>query len=83
MLGRDAPRDKLDHRLPVAAPIPGWSGFAIGRSIWQGALRAHLGRCCTAGAAWRRISSAYLDCASYYLRARDEMLTGPAGPEDW
>jgi myo-inositol catabolism protein IolC len=34
VLGRHAPRDKLDHWLQVAAPVPGWCGFAIGRSIW-------------------------------------------------
>jgi hypothetical protein len=34
--GRHASYDALEHWLQVAAPIPGWAGFAIGRSIWWG-----------------------------------------------
>jgi myo-inositol catabolism protein IolC len=33
MLGRHAGHEKLDHCLRVAAPVPGYSGSAIGRSI--------------------------------------------------
>ena len=40
--GRHAPYDTLKHWLQVAAPIPGWAGFAIGRSIWRDPLHAHL-----------------------------------------
>jgi hypothetical protein len=32
--GRPAAYDELQHWLQVAAPIPGWAGFVIGRSIW-------------------------------------------------
>lgn len=35
ILGRDAPEDALDHWLSVAAPVTGFVGFAIGRSIWE------------------------------------------------
>jgi myo-inositol catabolism protein IolC len=42
VLGRDAPQDVLDHWLAVAAPVPGFVGFAVGRSIWEDALNAHL-----------------------------------------
>jgi myo-inositol catabolism protein IolC len=41
VLGRDAPRDVLDHWLAVAAPIPGFVGFAVGRSIWEDPLIRH------------------------------------------
>ncbi len=41
VLGRDAPQEMLDHWLSVAAPVPGFVGFAIGRSIWEAALEAH------------------------------------------
>ena len=41
VLGRDAPKDVLDHWLAVAAPVPGFVGFAIGRSIWEDALKIH------------------------------------------
>ncbi len=77
VLGRPAPHDKLEHRLQVAAPVPGWVGFAIGRGIWQAPLHAHLHHLCTAGEARRRIADTYLDYACYYLRAREGTLTEP------
>jgi myo-inositol catabolism protein IolC len=42
VLGRDAPQDKLDHWLQVAAATDGFVGFAIGRSIWKEALEQYL-----------------------------------------
>ena len=83
VLGRHAPHDKLDHWLQVAAPIPGFVGFAIGRSIWWDALHAHLRHRTTAGEVRRRITGAYLDFVSYYLSARDGALTGDTEPEFW
>ena len=77
--GRHAPHDELKHWLQVAAPIPGWAGFAIGRSIWWDPLRVHLRHLSTAGEARRRIRAAYLDYARYYLKAREGML--PAEPD--
>jgi myo-inositol catabolism protein IolC len=41
VLGRDAPQEVLDHWLAVAAPVPGFVGFAIGRSISEDALTRH------------------------------------------
>lgn len=42
VLGRDAPRPDLDRWLTVAAGVPGFAGFAIGRSIWEGPLEEQL-----------------------------------------
>ena len=42
VLGRDAPQEKLDHWLQVAAPVDGFVGFAIGRSIWKEPLQRYL-----------------------------------------
>jgi myo-inositol catabolism protein IolC len=83
VLGRHAGHDKLDHWLQVAAPVPGWTGFAIGRSIWWDPLHAHLHHRSTAAEARRRISGAYLEYATYYLQARDGVLAAPADPEFW
>ena len=69
--GRHAPYETLEHWLQVAASIPGWAGFAIGRSIWWDPLRGHLS---TAGEARHRIRAAYLDYARYYLKAREGTL---------
>src|SRR5919199_1239210 len=38
LLGRGASDDKVDHWLRQAAPVEGFIGFAIGRSIWGDAL---------------------------------------------
>jgi myo-inositol catabolism protein IolC len=79
VLGRHAPRAKLDRWLEVAAPLPGWIGFAIGRSIWWDALLAHRHGECTADEARQRVTRAYLDYARDYLRARDAAPEQP-GP---
>jgi myo-inositol catabolism protein IolC len=42
LLGRGASDAKVDHWLREAAPVDGFVGFAIGRSIWWDALRAFL-----------------------------------------
>jgi myo-inositol catabolism protein IolC len=42
LLGRGADDDKVDHWLTQAAPVEGFVGFAIGRSIWGGPLKQFL-----------------------------------------
>lgn len=42
LLGRGASDAKVDHWLREAAPVDGFIGFAIGRSIWWDSLRAFL-----------------------------------------
>jgi myo-inositol catabolism protein IolC len=42
VLGRGASDAKVDHWLREAAPVDGFVGFAIGRSIWWDALRGFL-----------------------------------------
>jgi myo-inositol catabolism protein IolC len=42
LLGRGASDEKVDHWLRVAAPVDGFIGFAIGRSIWWDALKSFL-----------------------------------------
>jgi myo-inositol catabolism protein IolC len=39
VLGRDAPADRLDHWLEVGSGVSAFVGFAIGRSIWEDAVR--------------------------------------------
>jgi myo-inositol catabolism protein IolC len=41
VLGRDAPAERLDRWLAVAAPVDGFVGFAVGRSIWEDPISAH------------------------------------------
>jgi myo-inositol catabolism protein IolC len=42
LLGRGANDEKVDHWLTQAAPVDGFVGFAIGRSIWGDALKQFL-----------------------------------------
>lgn len=42
VLGRDAPQDRLDQWLEVASSVEGFVGFAVGRSIWEDAVKAHV-----------------------------------------
>jgi len=42
VLGRGADDTKVDHWLAQAAPVEGFVGFAIGRSIWWDPLKAYV-----------------------------------------
>jgi 5-dehydro-2-deoxygluconokinase len=42
VLGRGADDSKVDHWLAQAAPVDGFVGFAIGRSIWWDPLKAYV-----------------------------------------
>jgi myo-inositol catabolism protein IolC len=53
VLGRGADEARVDHWLSAAAPVPGYTGFAIGRSIWWEAV-----------AGWRDERIAAADAAS-------------------
>jgi 5-dehydro-2-deoxygluconokinase len=42
VLGRGADDDAVDHWLRTAAGVPGYVGFAIGRSIWWNPLKGYV-----------------------------------------
>jgi myo-inositol catabolism protein IolC len=75
VLGRHASKESVDRWLRVAAPIPGFTGFAIGRSIWWDALESQLRGAATAEETRSRVRDAYVDFAKYYMLARDGELT--------
>lgn len=60
ILGAGAGDDRVDHWLRVAAATPGFTGFAIGRSIWAEAIRGHLAGDLDRAAAAERIAINYL-----------------------
>jgi myo-inositol catabolism protein IolC len=70
VLGRHASQEDLDRWLEIAAPIHGYVGFAIGRSIWWDALIDLLAGKIDEAAAREQIAAAYLSYASAYLAAR-------------
>jgi myo-inositol catabolism protein IolC len=66
LLGRGASDDKVDHWLRQAAPVDGFVGFAIGRSIWWDALKGFLDGSIERAEAAKRIAENYLRFISVY-----------------
>src|SRR3954463_11601622 len=60
LLGRGASDEKVDHWLRQAAPVKGFIGFAIGRSIWGGPLKSFLDGSVERDVAAREIGQNYL-----------------------
>jgi myo-inositol catabolism protein IolC len=68
VLGRGASTEKVDHWLREAAPVQGFIGFAIGRSIWWDALKRFLASELDRDAAAREIAENYLRFVRVYER---------------
>jgi 5-dehydro-2-deoxygluconokinase len=66
LLGRGASDEKVDHWLRVAAPVEGFVGFAIGRSIWWDALKGFLDGKLERDAAAEQIADNYLRFIKVY-----------------
>jgi 5-dehydro-2-deoxygluconokinase len=60
LLGRDAPVERLDHWIDVAAGADAFVGFAIGRSIWEDVIRADVSATIDDETAKSRIAEIYL-----------------------
>jgi myo-inositol catabolism protein IolC len=66
LLGRGASTEKVEHWLRMAAPVEGFIGFAIGRSIWWDPLKAFLGQDVDREAAASQIADNYLHFVRVY-----------------
>jgi myo-inositol catabolism protein IolC len=66
LLGRGASTAKVEQWLEAAAPIDGFIGFAIGRSIWWDALKAFLAHELERAAATSEIAENYLHFVQIY-----------------
>ncbi len=66
VLGRGASNDKVDHWLREAAPVDGFCGFAIGRSIWWDALKGFLDKELDRETAASQIADNYLRFVRVY-----------------
>jgi myo-inositol catabolism protein IolC len=69
VLGRGADDAKVDHWLQQAAPVDGFVGFAIGRSIWWDPLKAYVAGKIERVAGARQIAENYLRFVKVYERA--------------
>jgi myo-inositol catabolism protein IolC len=74
LLGRGASDEKVDHWLRQAAPVEGFVGFAIGRSIWWDALKGFLDGSLDRDAASDQVADNYLR----FIRVYDEAEAGAA-----
>jgi myo-inositol catabolism protein IolC len=66
LLGRGASTAKVEQWLEAAAPIDGFVGFAIGRSIWWDALKGFLAEELDRDAAASQIAENYLHFVHVY-----------------
>ena len=73
VLGRGASDEKVDEWLRVAAPVEGFIGFAIGRSIWWDALKSYLG-----GGDRRASAEQIADNYQRFIKVYDEAEHGAA-----
>jgi myo-inositol catabolism protein IolC len=69
VLGRGADDAKVDHWLTQAAPVDGFVGFAIGRSIWWDPLKAYVDGKIERIVGARQIAENYLRFVKVYERA--------------
>ena len=69
VLGRGADDDKVDHWLREAAPVEGYVGFAIGRSIWGGPLGGFIDGSLTREDAATQVADNYLRFIDVYTSA--------------
>jgi myo-inositol catabolism protein IolC len=76
LLGRGASDDKVDHWLRQAAPVEGFVGFAIGRSIWGDALTGYIQGSLERNAAQTQVARNYMRFVNVYENAE---AAQPAG----
>jgi myo-inositol catabolism protein IolC len=69
VLGRGADDAKVDHWLDQAAPVDGFVGFAIGRSIWWNPLKQYVDGKIERSEGARQIAENYLRFVKVYERA--------------
>jgi myo-inositol catabolism protein IolC len=66
LLGRGASTEKVEQWLQIAAPVEGFIGFAIGRSIWWDALKGWLAEEFDREAASTQVAENYLHFVRVY-----------------
>lgn len=70
VLGRDAPVTRVEHWLRIASSEPGYAGFAVGRTIWEQPLRAHLAQQIEADQLVDQVAHTYSGLIHAYVNAR-------------
>src|SRR3954466_13457193 len=76
VLGRGASDEKVDQWLRAGAPVEGYVGFAIGRSIWWDALKSFLDDSMSREDAAQQIADNYLRFVRVYQEAESAVSAG-------
>jgi myo-inositol catabolism protein IolC len=71
ILGRGADGARVEHWLRVAAPVEGFEGFAVGRTIWWDAIGAYLAGELDRAGAVATIAARYLHFVDVYRAAME------------
>ncbi|WP_285114015.1 2-deoxy-5-keto-D-gluconate 6-phosphate aldolase domain-containing protein [Leifsonia sp. fls2-241-R2A-40a] len=79
VLGRDSDEQHLDRWLRVAAPVDGFVGYAIGRSIWEQPLTDELAGRIDRSELQRRVGESYVHYSGVYANAAHVRDANPAG----
>ena len=69
VLGRGASAARVDHWLRQAAGVPGYLGFAIGRTLWWDSIKGYLAGSLDRAAAVEQIGGAYRRAIDVYTAA--------------
>jgi myo-inositol catabolism protein IolC len=75
VLGRGANDEKVEHWLRQGAPVDGYAGFAIGRTIWWDSLKGYLEGQLEREDATQQIADNYLRFVRVYGEAAREPAT--------
>jgi myo-inositol catabolism protein IolC len=75
VLGRGADDAKVEHWLRQGAPVHGYAGFAIGRTIWWDALKGFLDGSIERDAAAQQVADNYLRFVQIYDEAAKQAAT--------
>src|SRR5215217_790388 len=75
VLGRGADDAKVDHWLRQGAPVDGYAGFAIGRTIWWDALKGFLDGNIAREDAAQQVADNYLRFVQVYDEAAKQAAT--------
>jgi myo-inositol catabolism protein IolC len=70
ILGRGADESRVERWLRVAAPVEGFGGFAVGRTIWWDAIASYLARELDRVSAVATIAERYLHFVDVYRAAQ-------------
>jgi len=78
VLGRGASYERVLGWLATAAPVPGFDGFAIGRTLWLDALERYVVGRATREEARGEIADRYLSAIAAYVDGSRRAPTGTA-----